>query len=100
MGIMAWRGEVVAGAGLGAKRLMGSIGDRAELGKLVKLNDWNQYTVTARGGTFLHLVNGQLMAVMVDDDPESSNNQAGIFGIEIEVATKVSVRNIWPKKLD
>ena len=40
------------------------------------------------------------MAVMVDDDPESSNNQSGLFGIEIEATTKVSVRNIWLKKLN
>lgn len=97
MGIMAWRGEVVEGAGLGAKRLMGNIGDRTALGKLVKRNDWNQYTVIARGGTFLHIVNGRLMAVMVDDDPDSSNNQPGIFGVEIEATTKVYVRNIWLK---
>lgn len=100
MGIMAFRGQVVEGAGLGAKRLMGTIGDRAALGSLVKMNDWNQYTVIARGGTFIHIVNGQLMAVMVDDDPESSNNQPGIFGIEIEATTRVSVRNIWLKKLN
>jgi hypothetical protein len=100
MGIMAWRGQVVEGAGLGAKRLMGTIGDRTQLGTLVKMNDWNQYTVIARGGTLIHIVNGQLMAVMVDDDPESSNNQAGIFGIEIEATTKVYVRNIWLKKIN
>lgn len=100
MGIMAFRGQVVEGAGLGAKRLMGTIGDRSTLGALVKANDWNEYTVIARGGTFLHIVNGQLMAVMIDDDPESSNNQPGIFGIEIEATTKVSVRNIWLKKLN
>ena len=35
------------------------------------------------------------MAVMIDDDPASSNNQAGMFGIEIEATTKVRVRNIW-----
>ena len=99
MGIMAFRGQVVEGAGLGAKRLMGTIGDRTTLGSLVKANDWNQYTVIARGGTLIHIVNGQLMAVMVDDDPASSNNQPGIFGIEIEATTKVSVRNIWLKKL-
>jgi hypothetical protein len=99
MGIMAFRGQVVEGAGLGARRLMGTIGDRTELGKLVKANDWNEYTVIARGGTFIHIVNGQLMAVMVDDDPESINNQPGLFGIEIEATTKVSVRNIWLKKL-
>jgi hypothetical protein len=100
MGIMAFGGQVVEGAGLGAKRLMGAIGDRADLGRLVNANDWNQYTVIARGGTFIHIVNGQLMAVMIDDDPESSNNQPGIFGIEIEATTKVSVRNIWLKKLN
>lgn len=100
MRIEAWRGEVVEGAGVGGRRIMGAIGDRTELGKLVKMNDWNEYTVIARGGTFIHILNGQLMAVMVDDDPDSSNNQPGIFGIEIEATTKVSVRNIWLKKLN
>ena len=100
MGIMSFRGQVVEGSGLGAKRLMGTIGDRAALGSLVKMNDWNEYTVLARGGTFIHIVNGQLMAVMVDDDPDSSNNQSGFFGIEIEATTKVSVRNIWLKKIN
>ncbi len=100
MRIMAWRGQVVEGAGLGPKRLMGNIGDRDALGKLVRMNDWNQYTVIARGGVLIHILNGQLMAVMVDDDPQSSNNQSGLFGIEIEATTKVSVRNIWLKRLN
>ena len=51
-------------------------------------------------GVLIHILNGQLMAVMVDDDPQSSNNQSGLFGIEIEATTKVSVRNIWLKKLN
>src|SRR3954464_13278183 len=99
MRILAWRGQVVEGFGAKSKRLMGTIGDRDALGNVVRQNDWNQYTVIARGGTFLHILNGQLMAVMIDDDPESSNNQAGQFGIEIEATTKVSVRNMWLKKL-
>jgi hypothetical protein len=100
MRIMAWRGQVVEGAGMSPRRLMGIIGDRQALGNLVKMNDWNQYVVIARGGVFIHIVNGQLMAVMVDDDPTSSNNQPGLIGIEIEAVTKVSVRNIWLKKLN
>src|SRR6516165_2261911 len=99
MRILAWRGQVVEGFGATSKRLMGTIADRDALGTLVRQNDWNQYTVIARGGTFLHIVNGQLMAVMVDDDPTSSNNWSGQFGIEIEATTKVSVRNIWVKRL-
>ena len=56
--------------------------------------------VIARGGTFIHIVNGQLMAVLVDDDPDSSNNQPGLFGIELESITQLYVRNIWVKKLN
>ena len=100
MRIQAWRGQVVEGSGLAKKQLMGNIGDIDALGKLVKMNDWNEYTVIARGGTMIQILNGQLMAVMVDDDPASSNNQPGYFGIEIEATTKVSVRNIWVKKFD
>jgi hypothetical protein len=99
MRILAWRGQVVEGYGARTKKLMGTIGNRDALGTLVRMNDWNQYTVIARGGTFVHVVNGQLMAVMIDDDPASSNNQPGLFGIEIEATTKVSVRNLWVKKL-
>jgi len=40
------------------------------------------------------------MAVMIDDDPASSNNQPGMFGIEIEATSMVSVRNMWVKKLN
>jgi len=100
MRILAWRGQVVEGFGAASKRLMGTIADRRALGALVHMNDWNQYTDIARGGTFLHILNGHLMAVMIDDDPASSNNQPGMFGIEIEATTKVSVRNIWVKKLN
>ena len=99
MRILAWRGQVVEGFGDKSKRLMGMIGDRQALGQIVKADEWNQYTVIARGGTFLHILNGQLLAVMIDDDPASSNNWSGHFGIEIEATTKVSVRNIWVKKL-
>ncbi len=100
MRIIAWRGQVVENYGAARKRLMGTIGDRQALGELVKKDDWNQYTVIARGGTCIHIINGQVMAVLVDDDPASSNNQSGYFGIEIESITKLYVRNIWVKKLN
>ena len=100
LGILAWRGQVVQSVPGHAQRLIGNIGDRDALGGYVKINDWNQYLIMARGGTFIHVINGQLMAVYVDDDPASSNNVPGMIGIEIEgTPCKVSVRNIWLKKL-
>jgi len=105
LGILAWRGQVVESAPQSYPKLVGSIGDRNALGGYVKVNDWNQYLIMARGGTFIHVINGQLMAVYVDDDRKSSNNQAGLIGIEIEgyprdQAMRVSVRDVWVKRLD
>ncbi|HMF97722.1 MAG TPA: DUF1080 domain-containing protein, partial [Vicinamibacterales bacterium] len=100
MRVLAWRGQVVEGFGAARKRLMGTIGDRHALGAVVRPTDWNEYTIIARGGTFIHIINGQLMAVMIDDDPESSNNHGGQIGIEIEQVTKVFVRSVWLKKLN
>ncbi|HVT88324.1 MAG TPA: DUF1080 domain-containing protein, partial [Tepidisphaeraceae bacterium] len=100
MRIMAWRGQVVEGYGMSPRRLMANIGDRTEMAKFIKQNDWNEYTIIARGPTFIHIINGQLMSVMIDDDPTSSNNWTGQIGIEIEATTKVSVRNVWLKKLN
>jgi len=99
-GIVAWRGQVVNSTAGRAPRLVGTIGDRSALGGYVRFNDWNQYLVVARGGTFLHVINGQLMAVLVDDDRGSVHNKAGLFGIEIEgKPCKVSVRDVWVKKI-
>jgi hypothetical protein len=100
MRVIAWRGQIVESYGLARKRLMGKLGDRRALGEWVKKDDWNQCTVIARGGTCIHIVNGQVMAVLIDDDPASSNNQSGLFGIEIESITKLYVKNIWVKKLN
>jgi hypothetical protein len=104
MGILAWRGQVVESTPREYATLVGNIGDRTGLGGYVKVNDWNQYLIMARGGTFIHVINGQLMSVYVDDDPHSSNNRSGLIGIEIEgypqgEPMKVSVRNIWIRKL-
>lgn len=100
LGIVAWRGQVVNSVPGRAPRLVGNIADRSALGGYIRINDWNQYLIMARGGTFIHVINGQLMAVLVDDDSQSSNNLPGMIGIEIEGAPcKVSVRNIWIKKL-
>lgn len=100
LGIVAWRGQAVQIVPGSAPRLVGNIGDRTALGGYVKDNDWNQYFIMARGGTFIHILNGQLMALLVDDDSADSNNQTGFIGVEIEGApTKVSVRNIWLRKL-
>jgi hypothetical protein len=101
LGIVAWRGELVQSAAGSPPQLTGIIADRTDLGGYVKVNDWNQYEIIARGGTMIHILNGRVMAVLIDDDPASSNNQPGKIGIELEgTPAKVSVRNIYIKKIN
>jgi hypothetical protein len=100
-GIIVWRGQVVQALPGKFPQLIGNIGERGPLGNLVKDGDWNQYTIVARGGVIMHILNGQLMAVLVDDDPASSNNVSGLFGLQIEgTPCKVSFRNLWLKKIN
>jgi hypothetical protein len=101
LGIIAWRGQVVHSLAGKGPQLFGLIGDRDKLGAYVNDGAWNQYTIIARGGVILHILNGQLMAVLVDDDPVSSNNVSGLFGLQIEgVPCKVSFRNLWLRKIN
>jgi len=101
LGIVAWRGQVVAMEAGRFQRVVGAIGDRAELGKVVRDGEWNQYTILARGGVVMHILNGQLLAVLIDDDPKSSNNASGLIGLQIEkTPCKVSFRNLWLKKIN
>jgi hypothetical protein len=49
----------------------------------------------------IHIMNGQLMAVFIDDNKCSVNNQPGLIGFEIESQPcKISVRNIWLRMFD
>ena len=101
LGIQARRGQMVEGfASTDTRKLVGVIGDSAALQGLIKMEDWNQYMIVARGPMHVLLINGQVMAVQVDDDPLSVNNQAGYVAIELESVGKVSVRNIWLKKIN
>lgn len=98
--ILAWRGQVVNTLPGKVPRLVGNIGDRAALEACIKVSDWNQYNIMVRGGTFIHILNGQLLAVLIDDDPASSNNVDGLFGLQIEgFPSKVSFRDLWLKKI-
>jgi len=99
-GIIAWRGQVVQSFAGKMPQLVGTIADRAKLGASVKDGGWNQYMIIARGAVILHILNGQLMAALIDDDPASSNNVPGLFGLQVEgVPCKVSFRNLWLKKI-
>jgi hypothetical protein len=100
-GILAYRGQVTQALPGQTNRLVANIGDKQALGGYVKVNEWNDYEIIARGGVMMHMMNGQLMAVFIDDNQDSVNNQPGLIGFEIESQPcKISVRDIWLRKFD
>ena len=73
----AYRGQVTQALPGQTNRLVARIGDKQALGGYVKVNEWNDYEIIARGGVMMHIMNGQLMAVFIDDNKNSVNNQPG-----------------------
>jgi len=97
-GIIAWRGQVVRTEQGKKPRLLATLGDRDELGGNVKIENWNQLHIIARGNTMTHLINGHVMSMLVDDDP-TMFKKGGLIGFEIEGTGKISIRNIYLRKL-
>jgi len=97
-GIVAWRGQMVRTEEGKHPRLLALLGDRDELGGYVKINDWNQLHIIARGNEMIHSMNGHVMAILIDDDPTKFRKD-GLIGLQIEGTGKVSFRNLWIKML-
>ncbi len=98
-GFLAPRGTVgyVSGEVRGA---IGSLESSDALKAYIKVNDWNQFHVIARGPTLIHILNGHATAVFVDDD---AKNRAlkGLLGFQLHQGDpmKVEFKNVLLKTL-
>ena len=54
----------------------------ALLGAQIKQNDWNQFQVIARGNVLIHVLNGHVTALFVDDDPVARAMEAA-WGLQV-----------------
>jgi hypothetical protein len=99
-GIIARRGQVVRSEQGKKPRLLSTLGDSDALKEYIKVGDWNQMHVIARGNMMMHMLNGHVMAVFIDDDPTLAAAQ-GVIGLQIEGGgnVRISFRNLWLKNL-
>ena len=72
-----------------------SVGDPVELEKVIKRDDWNHYTIVAKGNIFIHIINGQVMSVGIDEDAVSSR-KSGILAWQLHAGDplKIEMKNI------
>jgi hypothetical protein len=97
---LAYRGQSVLMKPGQKPEITKELGDRAELQKRVKKNDWNSVHLIIRGNHLQHFVNGTLMAEVRDEDTES-RTMSGLLGVQVHVGPpmKIEYRNIRVKAL-
>jgi hypothetical protein len=95
-GLLARRGQIVETNGSGQPQVIGALGDDKMMGSYVKRGDWNQLRIIAHGNTVIHMINGHVVAVLVDNDPAKFRAH-GLLAFQLEGAGKVQFRNIWLK---
>jgi hypothetical protein len=100
-GFLMQRGQAVYIGADGNKKVIGNLERSAdELKAAIKAGDWNYVHLIARGNTLVNIVNGQVMAMIVDDDA-ANRSLKGLLGFQIHVGPpmKIEFRNIYMKKL-
>jgi hypothetical protein len=61
--------------------------------------EWNQFQIIARGNTLIHMVNGQVITITIDDNPADRAYQ-GIMSVQLEGSGEIWYRNVYVKSLD
>ena len=70
------------------------------LKKSIKVNDWNEYHIIAKGNSMQHFINGILMSEVKDND-KIRRKLSGILGLQVHAGPpmKAQYRNIRIKQL-
>lgn len=97
---LAKRGEIVEIDPSGQSVVVGSLGDIDELESYVKDNDWNEYHVIVRDNILVHMVNGRVMSMVVDNDT-INRRMEGLIGVQVHTGPpqKIEYRNFRLKEL-
>jgi hypothetical protein len=96
---LALRGQMTHVIGSRKPLILSSLGDSKDLSALIT-NDWNSYHLIIRGNTLMHILNGHLMSVVIDDDA-ANRASGGLIGVQVHVGgpMKVEYRNFRLKDL-
>jgi 3-keto-disaccharide hydrolase len=100
-GFLALRGQINYVADGKKPANVGSVGDTAQLKDFIKINDWNDLDIIARGSTLIQLINGHVMSELIDED-KAGRKMDGLIGIQLHRTSgpmKIEARNIRIKDL-
>ena len=98
--VLSRRGQVTRDVDGPKYKVVGTIGDSTLLRGVMNVNGWNQYHIIARGPVLMQLLNGQLMAVALDEDSQHFVAE-GLLGFQMHVGPpfKIQYRNVLYRKI-
>jgi hypothetical protein len=98
--VLSRRGQVTRVVSGPQYKVVGTIGDPTLLRGAVNVNGWNLYHIIARGPVLMQLINGQLMAIAIDEDSAHATPE-GLIGFQMHTGPpfKVEYRNVLYRKL-
>ena len=99
-GILAERGQKTVIDETGKVKVLGSVGNSAELQAAIRHEDWNDYVVVARGNHLIHKINGNV-TVDVRDNQIEERSRSGILALQLHVGPlmQVQFKNLRLKRL-
>ena len=100
-GFLALRGQVTKATGGKKAKLIGTVGDREDLFGYIHPEDWNEIHIIARENIMIHIINGHVMCMVVDND-EMDRDMVGLLGLQVHTGPpmKVEFKNIRIKHLE
>lgn len=103
-GIIAMPGQdvVIRPDGDGFKRdVVGSVGEPSEIFAGVRAGEWQDYRIIARGNELTHMIDGKVVAHVVDED-EKNAAASGVLALQVHRGGPMCVqfRNLRLKRLD
>lgn len=97
--VLAERGKKVVIDESGKKQTVGAVGDPAQLLKLVRPNDWNDYAVLTKGGKVVLRINGTTMCELDDRDPKRLVHGWLALQVHVGPPMRAQFKDIYLKRL-
>jgi len=99
-GFLAVRGQINRVEEGNLSLVLGQVGDPRDLQSFIKKEDWNEYHLIVRGNVLIHILNGHVMCVVIDDDVKNRRFD-GLIGVQVHEGPpmKVEYRHIRLKTL-
>ena len=70
---------------------LGSVGNSVELESHIKRDDWNELVVLATGNQFVHIINGHVMAIGIDED-KAKRRSSGLFAFQLHSGPPMQIQ--------